>query len=89
MKNITMRTALLFSAAVVFSAVAEARSRVIAYGWDVLRSSPEEFLANAEAWDGVPVDGVVFTLNATNPQGGRFMHRRVPTDKGWTYEAFA
>ena len=89
MNSITMKCALFLSAAVLVSAAAEARSRVIAYGWDVLRSSPEDFLANAEAWDGVPVDGVVFTLNAPNPQGDRFMHRRVPTDKGWTYEAFA
>ena len=74
-------------AALVFSA--EARNKVIAYGWDVLRTSTEDFLANAEAWDEVPVDGVVFTLNAPNPAGGLFMHRHIPTDKGWTYEAFA
>ena len=75
--------------ALTFAPSAQARNRVIAYGWDVLRSSTEDFLANAEAWDEVPVDGVVFTLNAPNPAGGMFMHRRIPTDKGWTYEAFA
>lgn len=89
MNSITMKCALFLSAAVLVSVAADARSRVIAYGWDVLRSSPDDFLANAEAWDDVPVDGVVFTLNAPNPRGGKFMHRRVPTDKGWTYEAFA
>ena len=73
----------------LLSVTAQARNRVIAYGWDVLRSSTEDFLANAEAWDEVPVDGVVFTLNAPNPAGGMFMHRRIPTDKGWTYAAFA
>ena len=75
--------------ALTFAPSVQARNRVIAYGWDVLRSSTEDFLANAEAWDEVPVDGVVFTLNAPNPAGGLFMHRHIPTDKGWTYEAFA
>ena len=77
------------AAALALTAPAEARNKVIAYGWDVLRSSPESFLANAAAWDEVPVDGVVFSLNAPNPTGGQFMHRHVTTDKGWTYEAFA
>ena len=89
MKNTTMKPVLLLSAAFLVSLAAAARNRVIAYGWDVLRSSPEDFLENAEAWDKVPVDGVVFTLNAPNPAGGMFMHRRVPVDKGWTYDAFA
>ena len=75
--------------ALILAVTAEARNKVIAYGWDVLRSSPESFLENAAAWDEVPVDGVVFTLNAPNPAGGQFMHRHVTTDKGWTYEAFA
>ena len=76
---------LVMALAVISVWTAEARNKVIAYGWDVLRSSPESFLANAAAWDEVPVDGVVFTLNAPNPAGGMFMHRRIPTDKGWTY----
>lgn len=89
MDRIVLKSAVLLSFAAAFFLSAEARNRVIAYGWDILRSSPEDFLENIEAWDNVPVDGVVFTLNAPNPSGGVFMHRRVPTDKGWTYEAFA
>ena len=88
MKN-TVQVSICLACGLLFSLSAQARNRVIAYGWDVLRSSTEDFLANAEAWDEVPVDGVVFTLNAPNPAGGMFMHRRIPTDKGWTYEAFA
>ena len=84
-----MRKSICIGFAVLAAASAAARNRTIAYGWDVLRSSPGEFLANAAAWDDVPVDGVVFTLNAPNPAGGTFMHRRIPTDRGWTYEAFA
>ena len=80
---------LVMALAVISIWTVEARNKVIAYGWDVLRSSPESFLENVEAWDEVPVDGVVFTLNAPNPAGGQFMHRHVTTDKGWTYEAFA
>ena len=88
MKN-TAQVSICLACGLLFSLSAQARNRVIAYGWDVLRSSTEDFLANAEAWDEVPVDGVVFTLNAPNPAGGMFMHRRIPTDKGWTYAAFA
>ena len=88
MKN-TVQVSICLACGLLFSLSVQARNRVIAYGWDVLRSSTEDFLANAEAWDEVPVDGVVFTLNAPNPAGGMFMHRRIPTDKGWTYEAFA
>ena len=61
-----------------FSASAQPRNKVIAYGWDVLRSSPESFLENAAAWDEVPVDGVVFSLNAPSPAGGQFMHPVIP-----------
>ena len=44
MKNTTMKPVLLLSAAFLVSLAAAARNRVIAYGWDVLRSSPEDFL---------------------------------------------
>lgn len=79
----------VWTTAVLCVMTVEARNKVIAYGWDVLRSSPESFLDNAEAWDAVPVDGVVFSLTVPNPSGGMFMHRYIPTDKNWTYEAFA
>ena len=69
--------------------VASARNKMIAYGWDVLRTGPENILANAAAWENVPLDGVVFSLNAKAPDGTLLMHRRVTTDRGWTYEAFA
>ena len=84
-----MKRALFIVVATLASVSSAARNRTLAYGWDVLRSSPSDFLANAAAWQEVPVDGVVFTLNAPNPAGGNFMHRRISTDRGWTYDAFA
>lgn len=83
------KTALVAVVALFAIDPAQARNRVIAYGWDVLRSSPNDFLENIEAWDKVPVDGAVFSLKAPNPSGGDFKHGRISTDKGWTYDAFA
>ena len=89
MRNSIFKT-VIFALSVLFCATElMARNCVLAYGWDILRSSPADFLENIEAWDKVPVDGVVFTLNAPDSKGGKFMHRRIPTNKGWNYEAFA
>ena len=89
MNKLLVRVLACLAVSILFSEAGNVRCRVLAYGWDVLRSSPADFLENIGAWDAVPVDGVVFSLSVPNPKGGSFMHRRVPTDKGWTYEAFA
>ena len=72
--NVRLTMAGVFALA---ACVASAQNRMIAYGWDVLRTGPENILANAAAWEDVPLDGVVFSLNAKAPDGTTFVDTQI------------
>ena len=86
-----MRVKFAVSALVVTLSVtvSAGRNKFIAHGWDLLRTSPREILANIEKWEKVPVDGVVFSVNGKGLDGSLLTIRHVATERGWTAEAFA
>lgn len=75
-----IRKSVLCALALTVSAGADAAPKFIVHGWDLSRLTPSEILANAEALDRTPYDGVSVTLPGSD---------RLMTDAGWTVGRFA
>ena len=56
-RNVAVAVALL-AVGVAVAAPSRLENKVIAYGWDTIFCEPEDVLANAEALDATPIDGV-------------------------------
>lgn len=73
---------LVFAAVVVWADVpGVSRAKVIGHGWDLLATSPEEILENAEAFDATGLDGVSVVLCAPDGKGGRYSSLSAPLAK--------
>ena len=64
------------------------RAKVVCYGWDLLASSPEELVENAEAFSRCGSDGVSVVLAGRAGTVGYDM-RETLTQTGWTEEMLA
>ena len=60
--------------------------KFIAHGWDLLAVSPEEVLANADAFDETGVDGVTLMLRGKFADGRHYDHTRIMNDGIWPRE---
>lgn len=65
------------------SSVAADRTRIILHGWDTLRQSPEEVLANADAFAGTCADGVTLTIRRACPDGRSISSARLFDGVAW------
>ena len=95
MNNRFFERALVAVAAAAVSANAFAwtggvhRQKFIAHGWDLLRTTPEEILDNAEAFGRTGVDGVTVCLSGLTASGRKYSYSSMMTDEPWTFEMFA
>ena len=58
MRKTLAAVAALAAAGIALAAPSRLENKIIAYGWDTIFFTPEDVLANAEAFDATPVDGV-------------------------------
>ncbi len=65
---------------------APVRKKYIAHGWDMLAVSPEEVLANAEALDRLPIDGVTLMINKKLSDGRQISQETIMNDPPWPRE---
>lgn len=65
------------------------RTKLIGHGWDILASSPEELVENAEAFAKSGLDGVAVVLGGVKADGKRYNMRGTTVDTGWTKEMIA
>lgn len=78
--------ALLAAAVAVAGSFAPVQKKFIAHGWDMLAVSPEEVLANAEAFDRTAIDGVTLMLGGKFSNGRAYSHSRIMNDSLWPRE---
>ena len=64
------------------------RQKLIAHGWDLLRTSPREILENAAAFDTVGVDGVTVCLSGKSSSGRRYSFATMASDDPWKLDDF-
>ena len=85
-----MRRFLLAAAVVGTAAGVLAREKIVlGHGWDTLDATPEDMLANAEAFDRTPFDGFTITLrNGKRPDGTKIDCLKMRGDAAWTPECF-
>ncbi len=76
---------ILLAACAALSAVAEVK--FIGTGWDTLRLSPEEVLANAPAFAESGLDGINLSFSTKDASGARLTTDNVLTHTKFTYEA--
>ena len=74
--------------AVALNADAEVRKKAIGCGWCFNSTTVDDFLANADAFDEVGLDGVLVWLRGRNGQGKAVGMRNIYTED-WSYEMFA
>ena len=65
------------------------RKRFIAAGWDVEAAHPAELAANVDKLERLPLDGVVFSLRGTRPDGRDVAPTNVMNGGAWPSDAFA
>ena len=63
--------------------------KVLATGWDIGDATPSEYLAHADLFEKLPINGVTFNLKGTNAAGQRLWYRTIMTDPPWDEAAFA
>ena len=64
------------------------RPKVLATGWDLGDVTPSEYLAHADLFERLPIDGVTFNLAGTNAAGEKLWYRTIMSDPRWERAAF-
>lgn len=85
----TMRRALAITASLSIAFAWAEGPKVLVTGWDLGDATPGEYLAHADLFEQLPIDGVTLNLQGTNAVGERLWYRTMMTDPLWDEGAFA
>ena len=65
------------------------RAKILGHGWDMLATTPEEIIANADAFDRSGLDGVSVVLGGKRANGKEYNMRSITVAEPWTREMLA